>query len=115
MLGSDDWPRVVAQVPGIDLAIKLSLAALVALLVLNVVAALLFFTKNHRAPMAMMVLIAARGILPLFIALYLWWGLDVPVDTKELAVPLISMGIWIPYFRFSQRVRNTFVHVWFSR
>ncbi len=112
LLGSEQLPEVAAQYPGFEFGLKLALAALVALLVLHGVAALLFFTKNHRAPMAMMVLIAARAILPLGIALCLSSILGEPLDTKELAMPLFSAGIWIPYFRFSVRVQNTFVRRW---
>ena len=74
----------------------------IALLILVVIALFSIFNKKRYAPQIMISFYVANLIIQLVIS-YL-------VDDYEgILSPIIGCVVWIPYFLYSKRVKNTFV------
>ena len=79
------------------------------------IAGFLLFTRNHRAPIVMVTLLAARVIVPLAEEGYVCSIAETTYDARGALVLVLSACLWIPYFLRSERVKNTFVHFLFRR
>lgn len=89
------------------------LASNVAIVVLAVVTAWLFFSKSRRTP-AFAIAFYALSAVCLLID-HVWVGSIPEVASgadassmKELARAIVVAAVWIPYFLVSKRVKNTF-------
>ena len=111
----DDFPRFELLEPGtlLHTMTMLKILAWVGFAILATTTAVNFFTRRKSAPMLYRALLA--GQLLFFLAAY--WTMAILFDAPMMSVDAgITVGmllaacvIWIPYFLYSTRVRNTFV------
>jgi hypothetical protein len=74
----------------------------------------LFFTKSRNLPPLIIIWLVLSAA---FVAVDTFWGLQIPIVAadagpdyyKDLIRSVIAIAIWVPYFRLSKRVKNTFV------
>ncbi len=111
----DDFPRFALLEPGtlLHTMTMVKILAWIAFAILATMTAVQFFTRRKNAPRLYRALLG--GQLLFFVAAY--WAMafffDAPminVDTGiTVGMLLAACMIWIPYFLYSVRVRNTFV------
>lgn len=113
---ADFWELVTQRsspsfVPNYSWIAPIELAASVALLVAGIVLIVLFFRRSHLFPKSIQVYFVAMALFASFGA----WSLKMtnqPINyeaTKDVVQTVGGALVWIPYFRMSRRVKNTFV------
>lgn len=92
------------------LVIEIGIAALMFLL--TIYAAILFFGKRSSLPGVMTLLYGSQVVVSIIMLVMVSNVVDeVPADTyRDVTRSVMAACIWIPYFRVSKRVRNTFVN-----
>ena len=72
-----------------------------------------FFHKRSRTPSLYIIFLVIQMVVVLVDSILVYLVLEVPVfdmeTTRTLGRQIVAAVIWIPYFRSSRRVKNTFV------
>jgi hypothetical protein len=101
--------------PSTAALLSFEVAANICLIVFSVYLIYLFWNKSRQTPDLMVMWIAATALV---IAIDTLWSMQIPFIAdnmdpsffKDMIRSLVAAAIWIPYFMFSKRVKNTFVH-----
>jgi hypothetical protein len=103
--------RLLAQgTPGLRPAIVGQSITLLVLLGLQLYAGILFFTKSARLPTMMVVLLSVNVLFTIINVAWTASVLQEFAGARDLVQSIIVAGIWIPYFRISKRVEETFIN-----
>ncbi len=109
LLQSGELSSLGSRAPDLESALLMLSSFDVGFLIFQIYVAVVFFMKRPFVPGLMILLLSVNVLLT---AIGVGWTMAIggwqPGFGTELAKALLTAAIWIPYFVFSKRVRNTF-------